>query len=1068
MVQYVIKRDGTIEEFSSDKLNKWAEWASDSCGVSWSDVLLTAVKAMPDTISTADIHRSLIKTCIEMKDKGHVKMAARLLVGQIYKEAFGDYSIPSLKDYYHEMVDAGHWDFIQYSDEALDQLDTVIDHTKDFTYEYATVRQFYDKYAISVDGVCLESPQMMMMGLAMSNNAGGNLDEVVAAYKAISDLKINLPTPTLNGERTSLQSSPSCCVITGGDTTESIGAATMVAYEMTGARAGIGIEYATRSINDPVKGGRVSHTGKFPLYSFVDKAVKALTQVSRGGSATVTFTCMDPEVEMLLRLKSQRTDIRSRLDHLDYSLAVNNLFLSKVAKNEDWMLVSSYYAPELWELFYSPDVDAFAVEYDRVMNSNVKKTIIPARKIMDAFLSMRNDTGRLYLTFINNVNSHTPFKEKVRLSNLCVAPETNILTRKGHVPIVEMAGESVDIWNGEEWSTVDVVKTGENQKLLRVVTDSGQELECTEYHKWYVVDGYGAKPREVRTVDLVPGDKLIKFDLPVIEGDQNLDLAYQNGFFSGDGCVTSSGDRIYLYGEKRSLKEHFGDVKWHDNDDQNRSQTHIKGLQEKFFVPGVEYTISDRLVWLAGYMDADGCVYRNGENSQLVATSTNYEFLKNVQNMLQTVGVFAKIRHHSEAAARMLPLNDGTGNYGEFDCQAAWRLIITSCDLHRLNALGFKCKRLEITDRVPQRDARQFVKVVEVVDDGRYDDTYCFTEEKRGMGMFNGILTGQCQEIALPTKPIANISNLYDATHEESEIALCFLASLVVSKLNTVDEYLEAAYVACKTIDNTIEGTAYPYPQLENSSNSRRSIGVGMTDVAHWMASQGLKYDTVEGRNAIHRLAELHSYALHKASVRLAKERGPCAWFHKTKYSKERPWLPIDTYKSAVDEHHTQELLCDWEGLREEIKQYGMRFSVLEAFMPVESSSVFTASTNGLYPIRNHQIYKKSKRGIVFFEAPGWDELEYQNAYDIDTLDMVKFYSIVQKFTGQGISADFYSDLRDGKKQSMKDLYQQVFMSAKLGMKTWYYLNFLTVSEEPEEAKAPEEYEEAACDSCTL
>lgn len=881
MVQYVIKRDGTTEEFSSDKLNKWAEWASDSCGVSWSDVLLTAVKAMPDTISTADIHRSLIKTCIEMKDKGHVKMAARLLVGQIYKEAFGDYSIPSLKDYYHEMVDAGHWDFMGYSDDALDQLDTVIDHTKDFTYEYATVRQFYDKYAISVGGVCLESPQMMMMGLAMSNNRGGHLYEVVAAYKAISDLKINLPTPTLNGERTTLQSSPSCCVITGGDTTESIGAATMVAYEMTGARAGIGIEYATRSINDPVKGGRVSHTGKFPLYSFVDKAVKALTQVSRGGSATVTFTCMDPEVEMLLRLKSQRTDIRSRLDHLDYSFAVNNLFLSKVAKNEDWMLVSSYYAPELWELFYSPDVDAFAVEYERVLNSNVKKTIIPARKIMDAFLSMRNDTGRIYLTFINNVNSHTPFKEKVRLSNLCVAPETMILTRSGYVEIKSVVGQTLDIWNGEEWSEVKVVKTGEDQKLLHVETDSGRELDCTEYHKWYVVDGYGVTPREVRTNELKVGDKLIGFVLP-------------------DGS-----------------------------------------------------SVSD-------------------------------------------------------------------------------------------------------------------IKIASVTDKGRYDDTYCFTEEKRGMGMFNGILTGQCQEIALPTKPITNISNLYEDTHEESEIALCFLASLVVSKLNTVDDYIEAAYVACKTIDNTIEGTAYPYPQLENSSNSRRSIGVGMTDVAHWMASQGLKYDTVEGRNAVHRLAELHSYALHKASVRLAKERGPCAWFHKTKYSKERPWLPIDTYKSAVDEHHTQELLCDWEGLREEIKQYGMRFSVLEAFMPVESSSVFTASTNGLYPIRNHQIYKKSKRGIVFFEAPGWDELDYQNAYDIDTLDMVKFYSIVQKFAGQGISADFYSDLRDGKKQSMKDLYQQVFLSAKLGMKTWYYLNFLTVSEEPEEAKAPEEYEEAACDSCTL
>jgi ribonucleoside-diphosphate reductase alpha chain len=235
------------------------------------------------------------------------------------------------------------------------------------------------------------------------------------------------------------------------------------------------------------------------------------------------------------------------------------------------------------------------------------------------------------------------------------------------------------------------------------------------------------------------------------------------------------------------------------------------------------------------------------------------------------------------------------------------------------------------------------------------------------------------------------------------------------------------------------------------------------------MARAGLKYDTVEGRNALHRLAELHSYSLHKASVQLAKERGKCEWFDKTKYSDDTPWLPIDTYAKEVDKYHTQELLCDWESLRADIKKYGVRFSVHEAYMPVESSSLFTASTNSLYPIRDKKMFKKSPKGTVYFEAPGIEEFgeNYQSAYDISTKDMIIVYAIFQKFAGQGISADFYQKLTDGNKVSMREQYENMFFSAKLGLKTWYYLNSLTNSVDPEKAVEKDATLES-CDSCTL
>ena len=105
-------------------------------------------------------------------------------------------------------------------------------------------------------------------------------------------------------------------------------------------------------------------------------------------------------------------------------------------------------------------------------------------------LLIRQETGRLYCFNVSRANKHTPFKDTIRLSNLCVAPETMILTKDGYFPIGELENQNVEVWNGKEWSETTVVKTGENQKLITVKTSSNQELTCTEYHKWFVQDGY--------------------------------------------------------------------------------------------------------------------------------------------------------------------------------------------------------------------------------------------------------------------------------------------------------------------------------------------------------------------------------------------------------------------------------------------------------------------------------------------------------------------------------------------------------------------------------------------------
>jgi ribonucleoside-diphosphate reductase alpha chain len=374
-------------------------------------------------------------------------------------------------------------------------------------------------------------------------------------------------------------------------------------------------------------------------------------------------------------------------------------------------------------------------------------------------------TGKGYFFFNDKANAKRPQwyvdnSLDVKAPQLCVAPETLILTDKGYEVISELQDQSVNVWNGSEWSNVVVRKTGENQKLVKVKVDSGQELECTEYHKFYVnVRDKGVV--EKRANELAAGDRLVKFEAPIINGTEELENAYQNGFYTGDGCAVTTkgrfeGCRIYLYGEKKNLLSEFDQSKIRQFTNQvnlDRMYFYYEGLKDKFFVPDADYTVGSRVAWLSGYLDADGTVARCGKSQCLQVACIEEGFLEQVQLMLQTLGVQSKVVNAREEGSYLLPANDGSGELKEFDCKETKRLLISGMGIVKLKSLGLDCKRLKITDHVPNRNAERFPKVVEVIDEGRYDDTYCFSEPLRHMGVFNGLLTGQCNEIMLHSGP---------------------------------------------------------------------------------------------------------------------------------------------------------------------------------------------------------------------------------------------------------------------------------------------------------------------------
>jgi ribonucleoside-diphosphate reductase alpha chain len=377
------------------------------------------------------------------------------------------------------------------------------------------------------------------------------------------------------------------------------------------------------------------------------------------------------------------------------------------------------------------------------------------------------------------------------------------------------------------------------------------------------------------------------------------------------------------------------------------------------------------------------------------------------------------------------------------------------------------------------RDARHFNTVKSVSYTGRFDKTYCFTEPDRGMGVFNGIITGNCQEITLPTEPIESLDDI------NGEISMCILSAINLGKCKAgYYEIQKLADLCVRSLDALIDYQDYPVIAAELATKSRRSLGVGFIGVAHMFARHGYSYNDREAATLMHEVSELLQFYLLKASCQLAQEKGPCSAFKETKYSKGI--LPIDTYKKEVDEVHDAILHCDWESLRKEIVEHGLRNSTLTAQMPSESSSVVSNATNGIEPPRAYISVKKSKMGPLKQVVPQYSTLKnnYTLLWDIDDLNgYLNVVGVQQKFTDQSISANTsYNPLHYGEDGvPLTLIINHLLRCYSLGIKTLYYHNTYDLKGEDDEDATSEQTVpdvdqmladalecDDTCDSCSI
>jgi ribonucleotide reductase alpha subunit len=408
----------------------------------------------------------------------------------------------------------------------------------------------------------------------------------------------------------------------------------------------------------------------------------------RKGSFAIYLEPHHPDIYEFLDLRKNHGNEEARARDLFYALWISDLFMKRVENDEDWSLMCPDKCPGLSDC-YGEEFEELYLQYETEKEKRDIKTV-KARDLWFKILESQVETGTPYMLYKDSANrkSNQQNLGTIKSSNLCVAPETDILTDKGFVQIKDLEGKRTKVWNGKEFSESKILKTGKNIKLITVKFNDGSTLACTEHHKFYVQFGYLNKTKDdilkhtnvkkMDAKDLKKGMNLVKCDYPIIDNDKNMRDAYNRGY----ECYMDEAE-----------------------------------------VP-IEYSMKSKIEWLSGYCDNKDRVKH--VNSNIYVYSSNLKILLNVKKLLQTCGISCNISP------------DDTPNP---------KISLTGHTLSKLTKIGFTLKDRNLTDIKTVKESSQYIKVVSIENEGRRDDTYCFNEKKRHAGIFNGIFAGNCTEI---------------------------------------------------------------------------------------------------------------------------------------------------------------------------------------------------------------------------------------------------------------------------------------------------------------------------------
>ena len=430
----VVKRNGRGKEaLNIEKIHEMVEYATeDITGVSSSQVEMNSGLQFYDGITTNEIQQILIKSAndlISLDNPNYQYVAARLLLYSLRKQLFHKlWDHPHIYTHVNDSVKKGVYDpdiLKWYNKNDFDRMENWLTHERDYTFTYAGLRQVIDKYLVQdrSTGDIFETPQFMYMMIAATIFAhypkNKRMSYVKRYYDAISKFRINIPTPVMAGVRTPIKQYASCVLVDVADTLSSIFSSDMAIGKYVAQRAGIGINAGRiRGINSKIRGGEVQHTGVIPFLKKFEATVKCCTQNGvRGGSATVHFPIWHKEIEDILVLKNNKGSEDNRVRKLDYSIQLSKLFYERFINDGDITLFSPHEVPELVDSWGTPEFDELYETAERKLS--IWKQKVKAQSLFMSILKERAETGRIYIMNIDHCNTHSSFKDRITMSNLC-------------------------------------------------------------------------------------------------------------------------------------------------------------------------------------------------------------------------------------------------------------------------------------------------------------------------------------------------------------------------------------------------------------------------------------------------------------------------------------------------------------------------------------------------------------------------------------------------------------------------------------------------------------------------
>lgn len=1010
---FVTKRNGQQEIVSFDKILKRIKTIGQEANIkiNYTTLVMKVIDQLYSGISTTKIDELSAEQCASMSSihPDYNVLAGRITVSNHHKNTCASFS-EVMNQLYNNLDVGGKQsslvtnNFIDVVNEHSVEFDSLCDYGRDYLIEYFGFKTLERAYLMKINGKTMERPQHMWLRVAIGIH-GQNIEKIKETYEFMSQKYFTHATPTLFNAGTPYPQLSSCFLLAmESDSMEGIYNTLTDCALISKWAGGIGLHiHNIRAAGSKIRGTNGESSGICPMLRVFNNTAKFVNQGGkRNGSFAIYLEPWHADIEVFLQMRKNHGDEELKARDLFYAIWMPDLFMERVKEDAQWTLMCPDECPGLADVYDQEFVDL----YTSYENSGKGRKTMKARELWFQILDAQMETGTPYLCYKDACNKKSNQKNlgTIKSSNLCVAPETNILTDKGHKKIQSLKGQKVNVWNGEEFSEVEIVQTGVDQELIEVKTDDGCELNCTPYHKFFIQRTYSKKSVEtVEAKDLQPGDKIMKCEYPVIDGKENMNYAYTHGFFCGDGtysnnnleespCKFKSLDGhyyckrhidfetednieklhadttmnktqcnamsnvkkpiVYLYDEKKSLIDYMDYRTTTESSGRKILQLPLD-IEEKFFVP-INYSISTKMAWFSGYCDADGTIANNGGNQQLQMCGINREFLLNIKFMLQTCGVNAKLKHMKSSGVSNLP--DGRGGYRDFNTQPLYRVLVTSYDLEKLVTLGFSPKRLKITSKtaeaMPNRSASQFVKIESVVNNRRRDSTYCFTEPKKHSGIFNGVLTSQCSEII-------QYSN-------EKETAVCNLASIALPTfINTEDpanpvfDYEKLHHVAkivTYNLNKIIDVNFYPTEKTRTSNQRHRPIGIGIQGLADVFMILGMPFASDAARQMNKDIFETIYHGAVEQSCEMAITEGPYETFQGSPASQGI--LQFDLW--GVDHSNDR---YNWIELKAKVVQNGLRNSLLLAPMPTASTSQILGFNECIEPITSNIYNRRTLAG---------------------------------------------------------------------------------------------------------